>query len=564
MLKNLLVKNLALVNQINLNFEQGFNVISGETGAGKSVVINALSFLLGSRFSKNFLGSFSNQTILSATFDISDNLNLMTKLKNLGYLDEQNSDNEITIRRIISLESSHSYINGQKISTKEIEDLSNQLIDIHSQHSQQSLMNNSFQRKLLDDYLKIDLTRLTNSVNEIKKIEEKILKAKEKNLNLERKELLEFYLTELNDANLNYDELNEIETDYKQISQIEIIKQDLAKAENIINDSQSGMSVQFNQLNKTVQNLIKNNSDFSENNEALEQISIALETLSENIFEYFQKIEDNKSVEEIELRLNELDKLARKHHCTIEQLLDKKSQLDDELHQFDNQFMLLSELENQKNKLLNEYYQEAEKVSKLRNKTAIILAEKIEKRLMNLAMKTSKISFEILSDKKVVSLNGFDKVEIKVSLNKLNPTAADFLPLKQIASGGELSRIALAVETELASSSNLNSLVFDEVDTGIGGDVANQVGLNLKELAKNNQVICITHLPQIAVFASNHLVVEKTLEKNQNSEQNTIKIKSLNSEKQRVEEISRMLSGDINSKASLDHAQNMLNKAKEI
>ena len=324
MLTHLLINNLALVKKIEIHFSSGLNVITGETGAGKSVLINALSLVVGERFSQKWRGTFSKSTSISASFNITDKPSLIKKLHKRALLDLEieNDEKEIIIRRAVNESGVNQiYLNGQKITLTELKEIAQELVDIHSQHSGQSLTQLDFQRNLLDEYARIDLSPLEKIVSEIHSIDEQIDEAISVHTSPERQELLEFYLQELLDANLNVDELNSIEDEYKQCSQIEQIRENLATAQNII-AGENNLQTQLNILNQTIKQIVKSDSNFAENLEIADSAQIAFETISDNLNEYFQKLENAKEPVELETRINELDKLANKHHCKIEELLN--------------------------------------------------------------------------------------------------------------------------------------------------------------------------------------------------------------------------------------------------
>ena len=561
MLVHLSISQFTLVEHLELELKAGMTTITGETGAGKSILLGALGLALGNRIGDNVVRKGAEKADISATFIISD--------KVIQWLDSHDypvDDDTCILRRVITQEGrSRGYINGRNASATELKALANQLIDIHGQHAHQSLMQKDAPRKLLDNYAGTRSLSLKTK-QAFQAWQEKL---KQKN-NLQedsaeqqaQRQLLTYQVQELDKLQLSEKEVAELEIELKRLSNADAImfagQQALTLCADGNNDDSSSSRSKsqdsaLQQVQQAIHQLDKiddDNKTLKESREFLNQAQIQLQEANDALNDYINKVEINpQRLQQIDQRLGAIYDLARKHQVRADALYDTWQELSDKLNALNFSDEDMEELIKQVSDLEQVYLKIALQLSKKRHKAAGKLDKEVNTHFEALALGNARLETQIESDKQYANSSGIDHIDLLVQTNPGMPMGQ----LSKVASGGELSRISLAIQVITAQTSNIPSLIFDEVDVGIGGGTAERVGRLLNELGKHSQVLCVTHQPQVAAQAQNHLQVSKIA----GDEQTFTNIRPLDN-KQRTEEIARMLGGVEITQHTLDHAQEML------
>ena len=561
MLIHLSISQFALVEHLELELKAGMTTITGETGAGKSILLGALGLALGNRIDGNIVRNGAEKADISATFII--NKKVIKWLDNHDYPVE---DDNCILRRVITQEGrSRGYINGRSASATELKALANQLIDIHGQYAHQSLMQKDAPRKLLDNYAGTRNACLKTK-QAFQAWQEKL---KQKN-NLQedsseqqaQRQLLTYQVQELDNLQLTDGEVSELEIELKRLSNADAImlsgQQALTLCADGTSDDSSSSTTRsqgsaLQQVQLAIQQLDSiddDNETLKESREFLNQAQIQLIEANDTLHDYINKVEINpQRLQQVDLRLGNIFDLARKHQVRAEELYDKWQELSDKLNALNFSDDDMEALILQVAELEQDYLKQALSLSKKRHKAAGKLDKEVNTHFEALALGNARLQTEIFSNDTHATASGIDHIDLLVQTNPGMPMG----PLSKVASGGELSRISLAIQVITAQTSNIPSLIFDEVDVGIGGGTAERVGRLLNELGKHSQVLCVTHQPQVAAQAQNHLQVSKI----SGDEQTFTNIRPLD-HNQRTEEIARMLGGVEITQHTLDHAQEML------
>jgi DNA repair protein RecN (Recombination protein N) len=562
MLKHLYIRNFAIIDELELDFHSGMTALTGETGAGKSILLGALSLVLGDRADNDSIKQNCDYAEIVAEFDISQLDDVSTWL----VTQELNTDNECILRRRITKDGrSRAYVNSTPVNLQLIRELAEMLIDIHGQHEHQSMMKSSVQRQLLDDFSKHSslLKTVSNLYVELKLLEEQLEHLrKTSNEQNDRLDLLRFQTQELDVLALEENEYQQLNKQHQLMANADKISTTVQQSiyqlsEDENKNVQSTISVIINSLTD-IKELDENLSPVSEIlNDALVQIDESVSLLQN----YSDNIElDSSQLASTEQRIQDILDLARKHRVEAESLYLVHQTHQKELHDIDHVDERLEQLDTQQQNIENKYIDACKKLSTSRNKAASKLNKSISKSMQTLGMTGGKFEISLTSSTDKRSAYGQDQIEFTVTAN----AGQKCKPISRVASGGELARISLAIQMIIADNSKIPTLIFDEVDSGIGGGIAEIVGQHLRTLGssktgKANQVICITHLPQVASQAHQHLRVEKQTQKKQTTSQ----VVSLN-EEQRRQEIARMLSGIEITEQSLAHADEMIERAQII
>lgn len=558
MLENISVKNIALIDSLFVEFEKGLNVLSGETGAGKSILIGALTLLLGGKTSTDFIRTGTDEAAVSGSFFIGNK-----HIEALKWLDEHGiepEDNRVLIRRNLKQNGrSNAWIQSTPVTRNELEDFTSLLVDIHGQHDHQSLFRIAEHRRFLDSFAGInnEVKMFTSLYAELaeKRTELENLNLSEKEL-AEKQELLQFAIDEITKAKLKEDEKEELEAEEKRLNQFEKLFEALNTASQLFSDESGIISL----TKKAMHNLeTAKNCD-----EGLEDLLKRLETgyyelddISSSIDSYLSKLTFNpERVEQVQERLSLIYKLTKKYGATIHDVLNYAQNAEEQLEGLSKREAGKSELEQKIGILQSKLLKLGRILSEKRKEASSKLQKEVEEVLSNLGMPKTKFQVRVdtrLPEGNRLSANpyGFDDIEFMISPNAGEPLR----PLAKIASGGELSRVMLALKTVLAEGDEADTLIFDEIDTGIGGEVAISVASHMKKLSQKKQILCITHLAVIASHADNHIKIEKNT-----MGQTTKTSAAAVSGKTRLEEIARMLAGDELSEASLKHAEELLVK----
>ncbi len=566
MLKSLFIKNYALIENIEVEFENGLNIITGETGAGKSIIIGAMNLLLGERASSDIVRKGANKAIVEGIFDVTNN----KKIEKLFEKFDLDYEPELILRREVSLKStSRSFINDTPVQLSVIKEIGRLLVDLHGQHDHQTLLRTEFQLTMLDEFGNyenlIEKFQLLRKQFLTKLSELKELKNKEQSL-IEKKEFYSFQLEEIdkvspeeNEDEKLEEELNILENSEKLLNHTTQIYNQLYEAENSVFDNLVSVQHLLNEL-------LGIDKSFTERSQQLEEILASINDLADYFRDYKDKLDvEPERINFIRERLGELNLLKKKYGKTIDKILEYKNSIEEELNLAENFTDKIAGIEKEVELLRNKLSEIAFEISENRKKVAAKLKEGVEQELKNLGISdanfTVKFSttevtgkennFVLLNDRKIkFGLTGIDEIEFYISTN----IGEEPKPLAKVASGGEISRIMLALKSILAKNDKLPLLIFDEIDTGISGRIAQKVGKALKDLASFHQIISITHLPQIAGLADCHFVVEKI----QKDGRVISSLRKL-SENERVEEVAKLISGEEVTESSLKGARELMN-----
>lgn len=576
MLNFLSIQNIVLINEAKLDFVENYNykgglfILSGETGSGKSILLDALGLAIGSRANVRLIGEASNSAVVIAEFDITNNLKCREILNNYQLLDQENS-NFLRIRRIIYKDeannhSSKIYVNDNSISLTLLTQIGNNLIEINGQHYQHGLLNSNIHHLILDEFAnhQPSLQNLRSTVESLKIIDEKINSFNQELLQKQREqEYLNHIIAELESANIEEGEDERLKSIKNQMINRDKVVNFIGELNNFLNQSGSQL-LMADRLISRQQNLINNffnqeADNFEEDLKIINQQNEQLELIISKNDKLMRKFSsEDYNIAEIDERLFLIRNLMRKFDCKTEQFQALIDDAKNKLVNLNNEEKSFHNWQEEKNKLLAEYHQLAKKISDNRNKAGLELAQKVEEELIFLKMPRAKFKVKIESiyqngDNNIYHQNGYDKVSFVVAINN-----DKFEDIAKVASGGELSRFMLALKVALINIKSVPTIIFDEIDSGIGGATASAVGRRLKFLAEKLQIFVVTHQPQIASQASQHFRISKTMVTNQQHQQvvNTI-IEKLD-EETRKNEIARMLSGDEVSEEALAVAKQLI------
>ena len=557
MLNHIRIRNFAIIDHLDLEFQNGLTALTGETGAGKSILLGALGLLLGDRADSDSVRDGSSKAEISAEFDISKLSHVQDWLRTK----ELDSEMDCLIRRRLSSDGrSRAFINGSPVPLQDMRELGEMLVDIHGQHEHQSLMKPQMQRMLLDDYAKNKekLAALKNTFNEWNKTNSKYqrLKADTKDRN-DRIDLLRYQVEELDELSLTEDEYISLNEEHQRLANADHLMEISQTAlQALYETDETNIYSQLSHQASQIESVSETDSHLSPACTMLNEAMVQIEETASHLRDYLSQLDNNPvRFQEVESRLGLIHDLSRKHRVEPGQLIEVHQQLAEELNNLDHADENLVSLEKTSNALKDKYLKLAKQLSKTRQKTAKDLNQKITDAMQTLGMQGGRFEINVTENSsKTFSAHGFDDIEFTVSANPGQSCKA----LAKVASGGELARISLAIQMITAQQGRIPTLIFDEVDSGVGGGIAEIVGRHLRTLGTSRQVFCVTHLPQVASQAHHHMQVQKQSDNN-----NTItQIHSL-TEKQRIEEISRMLGGVEITKQTRAHAKEMLNKSQQ-
>jgi len=534
MLSQLSVKNLAVVERLDLSFEPGMSAVTGETGAGKSILLQALGLALGVRADSNLVRHGKDKADISAAFAVEHNQTVQEFLSENALEDE----GECILRRVITSDGrSKAFINGNSVPLSTVRNVGDLLLDIHGQNEHQLLLRPDQQMKLLDGFaqLEADKQALNEIVRAYKSLSEKVDNLLNNQELIEQQQVLYLHqLEELNEAALDQDELNTIEASFKTSANAQVITE---KTSNVLNqlESDTGANAQLLTLGSQLSDALEMDDKLQVGFELLSSAQVQTQEAVYELTQYLSQLStDEQSAQEMEERISELYALGRKHNCAIEELLEVREQLDLKLEEIGGGANSISEMTDQLELLVKRYQDKAQKLSKDRQLKATELSQLVTEAMQVLGMPGSEFKIGLNEKLDGVHLNGHEAVEFLVKTNM----GQDFKALKKVASGGELSRISLAISVVSSDSEYTPTLIFDEVDVGISGAVAEVVGRKLQELAKHYQIICITHLAQVASFGHQHLRVSKAQQ--DGGAQTTVEQLE---DAQRIDEVARILGG---------------------
>ena len=551
MLLALSLQNFVIVEKLNLNFQNGFTVLTGETGAGKSITLDAIALLLGDKADYSQIRTGANEAQLSALFDISEHPILQAELREQGLLADDSS--ELAIRRTIDIKGkSRSYINNQAATLAQLKHIGSQLIDIHGQNAHHSLNQESAQRQLLDAFSgSLKLVEQTQAAYQAWQSAQQALneaQTQAENIAIER-ERLEWQYNELDQIAPEAGEWESLNQSHDSLANAAELLQAASEVQDYI-DNDNGIARQISRSQRTLGKLAHIEPRFAESLEMLDSIEAELSEISRNLSGVLSDIEINPNeLHAKEERISELMSIARKYRIEPEELPNKLAEIQAALQQLE----AATDIEAlQKNvaQAQDAYMQIAQQLSSARHKAASKLARETTEHMQTLAMKGAKFHIELQPSSPTA--HGLEHIQYQVAANKGTPLR----PLNKVASGGELARISLSIQVVTSQYTQVPTLIFDEVDTGIGGGVAETVGRALRTLGKQHQVLAITHLPQVAACGEHHWQVAKHSEGEQ-----TISEISVLDDATRVNEIARMLGGETITETTRQHAAEMLANA---
>ena len=552
MLQTLSIKQFAIIDELEIHFSDGLTVLSGETGSGKSIIIDAIGQLIGMRASSDFVRHGEKKAIIEGIFDIDNSKEAISVLNELDIdIDE---DFLLVKREIFSSGKSICRINNQIVTLQDLRKVMQELLDIHGQHETQTLLKQKYHLKLLDDYaenqyssVKEQYETTFNEYKEKKKELEELQSADQ--ALLQRLDLMKFQFEELQEASLKEGEITQLESDIKRIQNSEKLSLALNNAHVTLTDEHAITDRLYELSNhlQTIDDIIPGR--FKKLKADIDQFYYTLEDAKHELYDEMSNTEfDEQLLNELESRMNLLNNLKRKYGKTIDELITYQSKLESEIAKIENYEESTSQLKEEIDLLYEKVIKYGQSLSKERRIVARTLRDHIVAEIQNLQMKDAnlEISFQPLE---TPTIEGIEFVEFLISPNKGEPLKS----LNKIASGGELSRIMLALKSIFVESRGQTAILFDEVDSGVSGQAAQKMAEKMRDIAKYIQVICISHLPQVASMSDHHLLISK-LSKN---DRTTTQVKELKKE-DKIDEIARMISGASVTELTRENAREMI------
>ena len=554
MLENLHVKDLALIEEAEVEFKDGFNILTGETGAGKSIILGSINLALGAKASSDIIRSGKESALVELSFKLNEDQ--ITKIRKLDL--DVDDDGEVLLQRKISAGKNICRMNGETISVGTLKSIAGILLDMYGQHEHQTLLKASTYSKMLDEYAGDDIGTLKTELADVLKEYHKLVKEKEEqdsdtSVRNRELELLSFEVNEIEDAALKLGEDEELEKQFKLLNNSRKMREIISEVISYTgNDSDVSASTLIGSGVGRIRQLAAIDDEAGALATQLAEIEGLLDDFNRELSRYESKLDfDDEDFEVVSERLNLINKLKGKYGDTIEKILKALDEKSAQIDKLQNYEAYLEKL----NKNIELTYGKAvdicKKISVLRKKAAPILTEKLIEAMKSLNFLDVKLSINIDSNEEYLSGDGYDNVEFLISLNP----GEDLKPMQNVASGGELSRIMLAFKSVFAESNAVSTLIFDEIDTGISGVTAYKVAEMMDKLSKNHQLICITHLPQIAAMADRHFLIEKGV-----ADGRTLTNINALDEEGSVRELARMLGSDVISESALANARELKGK----
>lgn len=554
MLNQLSVRNVAVIDKLDINLHDGVSVLTGETGAGKSIIIDSINMILGDRANKELVRYGTDKAVVQAVFDAPKSV--------INVLEENDIDVEdetvIITRQVTKEGKSAARINGMVVTLNILREISDRLINIHGQHDNQALLTPIRHITFLDAYADNEeyINRYKDILSKKREIEKKISSLEmDEQEKMQRIDLLEYQVTEIKKASLEKGEEDDLREQRDIYTNAEQITKSVNEAYmnlyegDEIQSAYDGISIAVNEISQ-ISDL---NPQLKSIYDTLNEIMYSLEDTAHEIKEFGETVEfDEQTLNEIEERLDLISRLKRKYGNSIEEILEYLKKAESELNDIKLSDERTNELKEELKNITKELKEKGNVLTQRRENAAKVLEENIEKSLHELNMEKSKFKVNIENNGTFYD-NGMDKVEFLISTNPGEPLK----PLVKIASGGELSRVMLAIKSILADSDGVDTMIFDEIDTGVSGKAAMSIAKKLAVIAKNKQVICITHLPQLTAMADNHYLIQK----NTDGELASTTLKELDEEGRELE-LARIIDGGEVTELALSHAKQMLENAK--
>jgi DNA repair protein RecN (Recombination protein N) len=554
MLTHILIKDFAIVSSLEIELAAGMTALTGETGAGKSILIDALGLALGDKADPAFIRAGSERAEIVATFDLSGCRDARSWLSEQALDDEE----QCIVRRLLARQGrARAFINGRAATAAQLGELGERLIDIHGQHAHQSLLRPAAQRVLLDDYAgHAELTdQVAAAYRRFRELDDQLQRLQAASSErTERLELLRFQVQELSDLALGANELEELDREQRRLGSLGRLQETSARLVQRLSEGEPALQDELRRASAELDALCEIDARLGEPRDLLESAAIQVEEAAAGLRQYLDGLDvDPATIDSIETRLGQIHDLARKYRIFAEQLPDTLASLRDELAALEESEIRLGTIGEERDQARDAFLALAETLSEARSEAAARLTATVTEAMQQLGMPGGTFAVEVLKlDPAAAGAFGLDRIELTVSANPGQPRQ----PLAKVASGGELSRISLAIQVATAECGRVPILVFDEVDVGIGGGVAEIVGRLLRRLAASRQVLCVTHLPQVAAQAHQQLRVRK----HASDGQTYADIATLSADA-RIEEIARMLGGASITHKTRAHAQEMLETA---
>lgn len=545
MLKSLFISSFVIIDQTTVDFEEGTTALTGETGAGKSIIINALEQLCGARASSSLVRKGSKKAVIEGVFDMNDSIQTI-----LDELNIEADDDLVITKEIMDNGRSTIKINYRTVTNSALKQVAPCLLDIHSQYQTQEIFNVKNHLKILQLFMNHQDDSLLSEYQkyyfEYKKISQKIKKLEQEDLSDERIEYYQKQYDELKDFEYTDEMIDDLEEELKMMKNYESMHGYM----NSFNEAMSERQGALSQINEAVGALghMSDNETFSSLYDEFYNQYYSMQDIVDRIETAFDSIDfDEYRFNELQEELFTIHRLQRKYGYSVDDIYQAQTELKEKLEASLNREDVLADLNKQKDKAYQEAYQIATKLTSLREEQGLLFVETLEKELKDLYLPDAKLKVDI----KECNLNdiGKDNITFMVSMNK----GQAFTPLNETASGGEISRLMLGIKTITMNQNQMNTLVFDEIDTGVSGKVADAIGQKMHSISLNNQVLCITHLPQVAIHADHHYAIKKLTKDDE-----TFSTLAVLSEDERIEEIAKMLSGDVITPEAIDNAKRLL------
>ncbi len=550
MITQLTIKNYALIEDIKVNFKEGLTIITGETGAGKSILLGAMALLLGKRADLSSVKDTSKKCVIEAEFSIAS-----YHLKDLFEKEDLDYENNTIIRReILPSGKSRAFVNDSPVNLNALTVLGERLIDIHNQHQTLEISTEEFQFAIIDALAVTGnlLAAYSSDLKNYQFLQKELVKLSSSKAEAQKElEYNLFLLQELSEANLKAEEQEELEEEFETLNNVEIIQETISEISAMLDTEEIGVLSVLKASNNKLYRLKDVSTSFQSLWERLQSVSIELDDIYLEISKLQDSIEANPSrLQEVENRLQLIYKLQKKHQfSTIQALLEFQDELQEKVERTTNLEAKIKQLEKEKAALENKITGLGTEIHNKRESVIPSLTEKLEGILAELGLPNARFRIEVQITKEFTP-NGMDKLVFLFTANK----GAQFGELKKVASGGEMSRIMLAVKSILANYTQLPTIIFDEIDTGVSGEIANKIAEIMQKMSANMQLLSITHLPQIAAKGKHHFKVYK-----QDIDEVTYtQLKQLNRE-ERIEELAQMLGGEKKSASAIAHAKELLN-----
>jgi len=561
MLSLLKIKNIALIDELSLEFSNGLNLLTGETGSGKSIIVDSLGALTGERVSSDLVKEGESQAQIEGLFTVHADQNLRNEFDESGIEIDGAQEIDVIVRRELARSGKNRiFINNQLVTQSFLRKIGAFLVDIHGQGEQATLFNASTHLEMLDEFaltesLRDKTAEKFKKLNAVRREIESLQEDEAQKLQL--LDILQFQVEEIGKANLQTGEDEALEEEKRRLNNVEKLSSLSEESYLLLYENEEATITTLEKVVRRVSELAEYESSFAEYNESLATAQAVLEDLAFAVRDFSNSLEFSpERLTEIENRLAEIARLKRKYGGSIETILAHFAESSERLKNIETAELRASELDKELKAAREDYLKAARELHDKRDKSAKKLEKEIEANLK--AVSLEKARFEVrltadAADDKTFTAKGFDRVEFYFSANP----GESVRPIGKVASGGELSRLMLILNTTTKLSESAKTMVFDEIDTGIGGRVAEAVGLKLKELAKTQQVLCVTHQPQVASLADHHFVVRKESVKNKTE----VRVRELG-EAEQIEEIARMLAGEKITETARQHAREMIAAAK--